>query len=156
MQRPPRPPNESIFAHGMWQHILWVGLLMGAASLFTQAWAIHTGNGHWQTMVFTVLTLSQLGHVLAIRAERDSVFTQGLWSNLPLIVTLLFTFLLQLATIYVPWLNPIFKTEPLSADELVFCLAMSSVVFVGVEAEKWMMRRGWLYREPNERRLPSS
>src|SRR3972149_6708249 len=71
MQRPPRPPNESIFAHGMWQHMLWVGLLMGAASLFTQAWAIHTGNGHWQTMVFTVLTLSQLGHVQQIERKQQ-------------------------------------------------------------------------------------
>jgi P-type Ca2+ transporter type 2C len=148
MQRPPRPPNESIFAHGMWQHILWVGLLMGAASIITQAWALHTGHGHWQTMVFTVLTLSQLGHVLAIRSERDSLFTQGLRSNRPLTVALLFTFALQMATIYVPWLNPIFKTAPLTLDELAFCLAMSTVVFVGVEIEKWMIRRGWLYAEP--------
>jgi len=148
MQRPPRAPNESIFAHGMWQHILWVGLLMGAASLFTQAWAIHTGTGHWQTMVFTVLTLSQLGHVLAIRSERDSLFTQGPGSNRPLLIALVFTFALQMATIYLPWLNPIFKTAPLTAGELAFCLAMSSVVFVGVEIEKWMIRRGWLYREP--------
>jgi Ca2+-transporting ATPase len=145
MKRPPRPPKESIFAHGMWQHILWVGLLMGAASLFTQAWAIHTGNGHWQTMVFTVLTLSQLGHVLAIRSETDSVFTQGMFSNWPLIGAVLFTFGLQMATIYMPWFNPIFKTEALTLDELGFCLAMSSVVFVGVEIEKWAVRRGWLY-----------
>lgn len=53
-----------------------------------------------------------------------------------------------MATIYLPWLNPIFKTAPLTAGELAFCLAMSSVVFVGVEIEKWMIRRGWLYREP--------
>ena len=146
MQRPPRPPSESIFAHGMWQHILWVGLLMGAATIFTQAWAIHTGNGHWQTMVFTVLALSQLGHVLAIRSERDSLFTQGLWSNRSLAWVLLFTFALQLLIIYVPWFNLIFKTAPLSISELAFCLAMSSVVFMGVEIEKWMIRRGWIYR----------
>jgi P-type Ca2+ transporter type 2C len=145
MKRPPRPPNESIFAHGMWQHILWVGVLMGAASLFTQAWAIHTDHGHWQTMVFTVLTLSQLGHVLAIRAETDSLFTQGVFSNRMLIGAVLLTFGLQMATIYVPWLNPIFKTEALTLDELVFCLGMSSVVFFGVEIEKWAVRRGWLY-----------
>jgi Ca2+-transporting ATPase len=147
MRRPPRPPQESIFAHGMWQHILWVGLLMGAASLLTQAWAIHIGNAHWQTMVFTVLTLSQLGHVLAIRSERESLWTQGLLSNRPLIIALAFTVALQMAVIYVPWFNPIFKTEPLAADELAFCLAMSSIVFVGVEIEKWLRRRGWIYRE---------
>ena len=67
MQRPPRPPGETIFAHGMWQHILWVGLTMAGVSLITQAYAIHLASAHWQTMVFTVLTLSQMGHVLAIR-----------------------------------------------------------------------------------------
>ena len=147
MRRPPRPPNESIFAHGMWQHMLWVGLLMGAASLLTQAWAIHTGNGHWQTMVFTVLTLSQLGHVMAIRSERESLFAQGVFSNRPLIVAVLFTVALQMAVIYVPWFNPIFKTEPLGLDELAFCVVMSSIVFFAVEAEKWLRRSGWIYRE---------
>ncbi len=147
MQRPPRPPRENIFAHGMWQHILWVGLLMGGVSLLTQAWAIHVGDAHWQSMVFTVLTLSQLGHVLAIRSEHESVFSLGLFSNRPLIVALLLTFALQIAVLYVPWLNPIFKTEPLSLAEFAACLALSSVVFVGVEIEKALVRRGWLYAQ---------
>ena len=77
MERPPRHPKESIFAHGLGAHIVWVGLLMGAASLVTQAWSIRTGFAHWQTMVFTVLCLSQMGHVLAIRSERESLFTPG-------------------------------------------------------------------------------
>jgi Ca2+-transporting ATPase len=148
MQRPPRPPQESIFAHGMWQHMLWVGLLMGAVSLLTQAWAIHIGSPHWQSMVFTVLTLSQLGHVLAIRFERESLFTGGVFSNPALIGALLLTFALQMAVLYVPWLNPIFKTEPLGWGEMAFCLAMSSIVFIAVEIEKWLARRGWLYNSP--------
>jgi Ca2+-transporting ATPase len=145
MQRPPRASQESLFAHGMWQHMVWVGLLMAGTALLTQAWAYHTGSAHWQTMVFTVLALSQLGHVLAIRSERESLFRQGVWSNRPLFWTVLATGLLQLATIYVPFLNPIFKTEPLSRGELVFSLLLSAVVFVAVEIEKWMVRRGWLY-----------
>jgi len=145
MQRPPRPPKESIFARGMWQHILWVGLLMGGVTLLTQAWAIHIASAHWQSMVFTVLTLSQLGHVLAIRSERESLFTQGVLSNRLLIGALLLTFALQMAVLYVPWINPIFKTEPLSLGELAACLALSSVVFIGVEIEKALVRRGWIY-----------
>jgi Ca2+-transporting ATPase len=146
MQRPPRPPQESIFAHGMWQHIVWVGLLMGGVSLVTQAWAYHTGSAHWQTMVFMVLTLSQLGHALAIRSEQASLLQQGVWSNRPLLGAVVLTFALQLATIYVPSLHPIFKTEPLSRGELALALLLSAVVFVAVEIEKWMVRRGWLYR----------
>ncbi|MHB1213479.1 MAG: cation-translocating P-type ATPase [Thiobacillus sp.] len=148
MQRPPRPPQESIFAHGMWQHILWVGLLMGGVTLLTQAWALHIGSAHWQSMLFTVLTLSQLGHVLAIRSERESLFTRRMFSNAALIGAVLLTFALQMAVLYVPWLNPVFKTEPLGPGELALCLVLSTVVFVGVEIEKWLVRRGWLYAGP--------
>ncbi len=146
MRRPPRPPNESVFARGMWQHIVWAGLLMAGVTLGTQAWAHHSGFAHWQTMVFTVLTLSQLGHVLAIRSERESLFAIGIASNPRLLAAVLFTVVLQLATLYLPLFNAWFKTEPLSAGELAACLALSSVVFVAVEIEKCMLRAGWIYR----------
>ena len=145
MRRPPRPPTENIFAHGLWQHAVWVGLLLGAMTLATQAWAIGSGSAHWQTMTFTVLTLSQMGHVLAVRSERESLFVQGLWSNRLLLGAVALTVALQCATIYVPALWPIFKTQPLSAGELLGCLLVSSVVFVAVEIEKSLVRRGWLY-----------
>ncbi len=141
MQRPPRHPKESIFAHGLGAHIIWVGLLMGFVSIFTQAWSIKTGHAHWQTMVFTVLCLSQMGHVLAIRSETESLFSQGFLSNKPLVGAFLLTFVLQMATIYVPFLNPIFKTEPLTLNELALTLALSSVVFFAVEIEKLIRRR---------------
>jgi Ca2+-transporting ATPase len=145
MQRPPRPPQESVFAHGLWQHALWVGLLIGALCLGVQAWALgseHGGpNAHGQTMVFTLLTLAQLAHLLAIRSERESLFTQGLRSNLPLLGAVLLTVALQMATIYVPWLQPVFRTQALSAAELALCFGLAGVVFVAVEVEKGWRRR---------------
>ncbi|PKO53380.1 MAG: ATPase, partial [Betaproteobacteria bacterium HGW-Betaproteobacteria-20] len=146
MRRPPRPPQESLFSHGMWQHMIWVGLLMAGLTLFAQAWAYHTGSSHWQTMAFTVITLSQLGHVMAIRSEKESLFSQGVLSNKPLAAAVVTTFTLQMATIYVPAFNVIFKTQPLSMPELAICLALSGVVFVAVELEKWLVRHGLLYR----------
>lgn len=141
MNRPPRHPKESIFAHGLGPHIVWVGLLMGFVSIFTQALFIDGEQAHWQTMVFTVLCLSQMGHVLAIRSERESLFSQGLLSNKPLLGAFLLTLVLQMTTIYVPALNPIFKTEPLSMAELAITLILSSLVFCAVEMEKILKRR---------------
>ena len=141
MQRPPRAQSESLFANGMWQHILGVGLLIAGLCLGVQAWALATGHAHWQTMVFTVLTLSQMVHVMAIRSERDAIWQLGLGSNKPLLAAVLLTFLLQMATIYVPVLNPIFKTEPLSLTELAICLGAAAVVGIAVEIEKAWRRR---------------
>jgi len=141
MSRPPRHPKESIFAHGLGLHAIWVGILMAGIVLIVQAWAITTEHAHWQTMVFTVLCLTQLGHVLAIRSEKESLFKIGLFSNKYLLFAVLLTFILQMSTIYVPALNPIFKTEPLTLNELMLTLAVSSVVFFAVEVEKLFRRR---------------
>jgi Ca2+-transporting ATPase len=145
MRRPPRPPQESIFAHGMWQHIVWVGLFIGGISIASQAWAIARGVEYWQTVVFTVLTVSQLFHSMAVRSESASLFRIGLFSNLPMLGAVLLTMLLQLAVIYLPVLNPIFHTQPLPAFDLVVCLALSALVLVVVETEKWLMRGGLIY-----------
>ncbi|MEJ2061642.1 MAG: cation-translocating P-type ATPase [Gammaproteobacteria bacterium] len=145
MARPPRAPKESIFAHGMWQHMIWVGILIGGLTILAQAWALQHNNGHWQSIVFTVLTFSQLTHVLAIRSERESLFSMGIWSNRPLLGAVVLTVLLQLAVLYVPVFNPIFKTAPLSLQELAICLILPLVVLFAVEIEKWLVRRGVLY-----------
>jgi Ca2+-transporting ATPase len=136
MQCPPRPPAESLFANGMWQHILGIGLLLGGLCLGVQAWAISTGHSSWQTMVFTVLTLGQMAHVMGIRSEQDPLWRIGIASNRPLLGAVLLTFALQMATIYVPFLNPIFKTQPLSLLELAVCLAAAAVVWAVTELEK--------------------
>ncbi|MCB0154559.1 MAG: cation-translocating P-type ATPase, partial [Anaerolineae bacterium] len=81
MRRPPHHPQENIFGRGMARHIAWVGILMGLVSLVTGWWMWRDQSPAWQTMVFTTLTLSQMGHALAIRSQRDSLFTQGLFSN---------------------------------------------------------------------------
>ncbi|MGC3963516.1 MAG: cation-translocating P-type ATPase [Rhodocyclaceae bacterium] len=145
MQRPPRPPNESIFAHGMWQSVVVMGSLTAALCLSVQAWAIHVGDAHWQTMVFTQLTLSQLALVMAIRVEWDSVFAQGVFRNRALLGAVLLSFLLQLATIYIPFLNPIFSTAPLNMAELSLCVGLSALVFLLAELEKLLMRHGLLF-----------
>jgi Ca2+-transporting ATPase len=141
MKRPPRHPRESIFAQGLGAHALWVGLLMAAVTLSLQAWSLHVESAHWQTMVFSVLCLLQLGHVMAIRSEKESLFRQGLFTNKPLLVSVLAALALQLGTIYIPALNPVFKTEPLSLGEFLVVLALSSVVFIAVEIEKMLTRR---------------
>jgi P-type Ca2+ transporter type 2C len=140
MKRSPRKPDENIFSKGMGIHILWVGFLMGITTLGMQYWAMTNKNAHWQTMAFTVLCFSQMGHVLAIRSEKESLFKIGIFSNKPLLGALFLTVVLQLILIYSPFFNTIFKTQPLSIYELLLTIAVSSIVFWAVEIEKWIAR----------------
>lgn len=140
MRRPPRPPDESLFARGMWQYILWVGLLIGGVSLLSQAWAIARGVTYWQTIVFTVLTFAQIFHSLAVRSDSEPVWRLGLFSNVPLLAAVGLTIALQLLVIYVPALNPVFKTEPLPPGDLLACCGFASIVLVAVETRKLVRR----------------
>ena len=145
MARPPRPPGEHVLAGGMWQHIIWVGLLIGGLTLGAQAWAYHNGSSNWQTVAFTVLTLSQLAHALAVRSDRDSLLLIGLFSNKPLLSAVALTLTLQLIVVFAAPLQPIFKTTGLTLMELLVCLLLPMIVLIAVEIEKWLVRRGLIY-----------
>ncbi len=141
LERPPRKPDESIFAGGMGYHILWVGLLIGAVCIFTEAWALFSNNPKWQTMVFTVLGISQMGHAMAIRSDFKSLFQQGVFGNIQLVGAVLITLALQIAVIYIPFLQHIFNTQALSLYELTACIGLSSITFWAVEMEKFVKRK---------------
>lgn len=91
-------------------------------------------------MVFTILAFAQLGHVLAIRSERQFLFRQGILSNLPLLGAVLLTVALQCLVIYLPAANDIFHTQPLSFREILICLAAAAIAFHAVELEKLIRR----------------
>lgn len=139
MHRPPRPPQQTVFANEQGAHMIWVGMLMATVALSMQAWAIAEGL-HWQTMVFNVLCLSQMAHVVAIRSQHQSVFRIGLFSNPLLMGSVLFTLLLQVAVTYVPLLQSVFATQALDLREFLIVGAASTIVFIGVELEKIIVR----------------
>jgi Ca2+-transporting ATPase len=140
MRRPPRPPKESIFAHGLWQQVIVVGLLMGFLTLGVGLWG-EANDRPWQTMIFTTLALLQLGNALAVRSERQSLFALGLRTNMYLLWTVAITTAIQIVIIYWGPLQSLLKTEALSAQELLIVLVVSTGIFFAVELEKWLRRR---------------
>jgi Ca2+-transporting ATPase len=140
MSRPPRSPQESLFARGLGAHVIWVGLLMGALTLAVGYGAWVSGDAAWQTMVFTALVLEQMAHVLAIRSESTSLLRVGLLSNTPLLGAVALTVALQLGLIYLPFAQTIFSTHALTANELALCIGASVVVYLAVELEKRVRR----------------
>ncbi len=143
MKQPPRDPDASILGDGLWQHAIWVGLLMAGIVLGLQALSYHGGASEetWRTIVFTSLAFLQLSHALVVRSERDSILTLGLRSNMVLLTVLVVTAAVQMALIYVPALQPIFETTALGAGDLALVMLVTPVPFIAVEIEKWFRRR---------------
>ena len=92
-------------------------------------------------MIFTTLALAQMANVLASRSNVEPLWKVGLWSNKPLLGAVVATVILQLAVVYVPFLQRIFTTRALGFWDLAVTFALSSAVFVAVEGAKWWRRR---------------
>jgi Ca2+-transporting ATPase len=150
MKRAPYPPNESVFGRGLARHIILVGLTLGVIGLLLAIWAQSTnqvaanGNPAWNTMVFIYLTIAQMGHALGLRSHRESTFTLKFFSNPLLLLAIAVTIVVQLLAVYLPFFNDLFNTNPLTPAQLAISLLLSSVVFIVVELEKLLIRRGIL------------
>jgi Ca2+-transporting ATPase len=155
MKRPPRDPKVQIVDRRQVVHILWVGVTIGLLSLILGfvAWrgaGAPAGIGPhgsvtaqlWQTMLFCTMVFGQLSLALAERSDRASLLTIGLGSNPYLLAAVGGSFLLQLAVVYVPILQTLFRTTALSIGQLLACLAAGAVVFMAVEVGKAIGRRG--------------
>ncbi len=157
MKRPPFSPRESIFARGMGSYMIRIGIVFAIISIALMSWAYnHThavgydgpgGKDAWKTMVFTTLCLAQMGHALAVRSNTKLTIELNPFSNPYLLWAVGVTSALQLALVYVPFLQSFFGTHPLSGEELLICLGFSSLMFVWVEMEKLFFRLFYSHRQ---------
>lgn len=125
MYRKPRHPKESVFSHGLWRKIGSRGLQIGLGTLavFMLANSLSDGNlALARTMAFATLVFSQLFHVFDCKSERHPVFQVGFFSNPYLVAAVCCSISMELAVIYLPVLQPVFKTVAL--NELHWCIIL--------------------------------
>jgi P-type Ca2+ transporter type 2C len=148
MKRPPRDPNESLFAEGLGLQIVWAGLLMGLGTIAVFAWLQGQEPAHGQTVAFLTLTMFQMFSVLAIRSERNPLWKIGFFSNPRLMGAVGLTVALQFIITYTPVLQPIFHTAALTAGEVALCIAVALTIYAAMEGEKWIRHRGLVNQTP--------
>ncbi len=140
MKRPPNYPNESIFSRRVIMQIVWGGLLVGSVLAMVGYWYKTNNLATWQTMILTTLIFSRMNLIMAVRSNKYSLFQIGILSNKPLLGAVSLTILMQIAITYVPFLQKFFDTVALSLMDLAICVALSLVIFVAIEIEKFIVR----------------
>ena len=87
-------------------------------------------------MMFSGIAFAQMWQALATRSFRDSVFKSGLFTNKVMFYMILLTFAMQMAAMYVPFLQVFLSTQPLTLNELLVCIGVSGLVLLETEIEK--------------------
>jgi len=140
MRRPPYSSIDSVFGRGMIQFILIVGLIMSALAIGAAWFLWSQGDLHWQTMLFTTLVFTQVAVAFAVRSEQQPVIRAGLFSNRSMVLAVVLTIGLQLAVVYLPFAQVIFKTTAMPVEDLALSIGLAAAVFIIVEVWKTSAR----------------
>ncbi len=140
MKRAPLSPKSNIFSDGVGGQILRTGSIIGLISISIGIIAWADQNPKWQTMMFSGIAFAQMWQALATRSFKDSVFKTGLFTNKVMLYMIVLTFFMQLAALYIPFLQVFLSTQALTLNELLICIGVSGLVLVETEIEKAISR----------------
>jgi Ca2+-transporting ATPase len=154
-KRKPRSLKEGIMSRLMYERSVLVGLIISAGVIFNFVSALENGASveRARTIAVTTMVLFQFFQAWNSRSELQSVFTISPFSNPFLFYSMVAAFLAQIAVVYVPALQWVFRTEPLAGTEWIQIGLVALTVVLAVEVDKLIRRTrgrnlgGWKVNE---------
>lgn len=140
--RSPRKTTEGILNRTLALRLAILGLIIavGTLGIFIAELMAGTPLAKARTIALNTLVFAQFFHVFNSRSEITSVFRQNPLNNRFLFLSILAAFTAQMALLYLPIMQTIFRTTALSVDDLLISIAIASSVLVGSEFDKWRLR----------------
>lgn len=144
MGRKPRNPKEGIFNNIMSKQILISGLIMGTIAFglwfylnkYTDMTELHARN-----MVLLLMVLMQNLHIFNCRSERKSTFSIPISRNYFLILFVILTQGLHIASMHIPFMQDILRIEPITVQEWAYILLLAIPLLLLMELFKWWERK---------------
>ncbi|MES5431754.1 calcium-translocating P-type ATPase, PMCA-type [Enterococcus gallinarum] len=142
MKQKPRDSRKSIFADGFAASMIFYGVLVGAITLAAYWLGEYVlsdptvADGTANTMAFATLVFGELTRAFAVRSETRSIFSIGVFSNSAMNKAFLVSLALQLAVLFIPFLQEIFKVQSLTGIEWVIVILLSLVPLIVSELTK--------------------
>ena len=143
LRRPPRPLTEGIITKRLLERLGTVGVVLAAGTLAMFWWAFKSsGNlAEARTMAMTQMVMFQFFHVFNSRSLDRSIFEIPLFSNRFLFASILGAVAAHAAVLYVPVLQAVFRTVPLTLGQWATVTLVGTLVLFGGELDKWRNRR---------------
>ncbi len=141
MERPPRKSDEPILGKLFIWRITFVSFLIGGLTLgmFQHLQANDVCNSVARTIAVNTLVAGQLFYLFNCRKIKLPSLGKGFFNNRYAFIASALLILLQLAFVYIPFMNKFFDTAPISLHYWLLALAAGVVVFVFVEIEKFII-----------------
>lgn len=142
MNRPPRDPKEKPVTIGMLWLILIFGGLMAAGTLFlfNKFYTATNDLALSQTIAFTSLVMFEMFAVISSRKLYKLSFSKDFFNNIFLHLAIISSILLQVAVIYIPFLQNIFGTTALSLTHWLYIIGVSFIGFIVMEVSKLFIK----------------
>jgi Ca2+-transporting ATPase len=145
MNQPPRPPKEPIINRYMQLGVVVQTIAITAATLLAyELGKAHVEPQYAETMAFLTLSGSELLRAFTARSERYPLLKIGVFTNRWMNLAVLASFVLLLAVVYIPFLNPIFDTVPMGWAEWEIILPLLLIPSIAAEVMKtitWLAGR---------------
>lgn len=142
MKQKPRDSRKSIFSDGFAASMIFYGVLVGVITLaayWLGEYVLSNPNvadGTANTMAFATLVFGELTRAFAVRSETRSIFSIGVFSNSAMNKAFLVSLALQLAVLFIPFLQEIFKVQSLTGMEWLIVILLSLVPLIVSEITK--------------------
>lgn len=140
MKRPPVGKDEPVLDKESKLIVFAIGLITDVVLLAVFLYFYYTGSlpvEHVQTLIFAGLGLDTFFYIYAIKNLRKSIFSYNIFSNRLLVGATIIGVGLMLAAIYIPWLNSVLETVPLTMTDWVIIISLGLTKLLGVEIVKW-------------------
>ena len=151
MRRPPRAPDAPILGRVVIVRTALAAVVMAAGAIglfiFEYFHVVESGVsdavalGEAQTMAVTTVVAFQVFYLLNSRSLDHSLLEIGLFSNWTVWAGIGALAALQLAFVYLPFMNALFGTVPLPVPDLLLAIAVGVTILPVISAEKWVRSR---------------
>ncbi len=144
MDQPPRPPKEPIINRFMRTGVIIQTIAITAVTLTAFGLGLAYNEAAAGTMAFLTLSLSELLRAYTARSERYPLLKIGVFTNRWMNLAVVFSLVLLLLVVYVPFFNPVFSTVPLTWAEWRFILPLLVIPSIAAEIAKVFATRSRL------------
>lgn len=138
MRRKPRDPKESMPSRSLMIYTLGIAaaIVIGTLGLYITSLQMGHDLSYARTMAFVGLGFFTVYNAYSSRSLEASVFRMNPLGNKPLLLGIAASILAILAVVYIPFMQSIFNTRPLTSQSWMFVLATGLLVVVAAEIMK--------------------